>query len=653
MTSDCFVAALLAMTISFTATAQAGVILKVTAENPSSYEERQVSVRSYLPSGVKPENIIDKGELEVAYDVKQGQYYVYKDATLAPLASVTYQIEVQDIWRIDEAQLPTLKSHSQDLTDKLAKTEYSGVAATLNDAVANNIAAILKRQAASSIDKVAPVEHINAYEANKKLFEDIRKNVGIMENLVIGLGGDTGKIMGESTIGARAVNEVAEEADMSAGSSEGGSSGKEAAKPKTIVLKIEVSNPSATEKRSIPVNYYLPPEIRKDDIIDAKELEPRLDFEKSVYYLYHPGVELGPGESRVFEIVVKDKWSVSEANLLAMKLHAAAMVATLSGTKEFSAIEELGKQAMQKIDDILNKQSAETLDEEHVADFYSQQRQVGDIEKIIGRMEDLLRQAGASPKVTVLDESKIKELAEGSGVSPERMKQIQKMLIEGKTSYGTGPDTKGVRLLAGTIFKGKAPSTATTWKIIYIILICLGVVSALFYFSQFEQRQIAMFDPLTGAFTRKYIMERFREEIRIAKGAGIECSLLLLDVDKFKNINDTHGHTVGDVILKEFVIAIRKGIRATDPVGRFGGDEFLVVLPTANKDKAVSIAENIRKLIEGHDVKIEDRSFKITSSVGVATYPRDSLTADDMFDKADHAMYESKAGGGNAVTANV
>ena len=643
--------------------AESGVILRLTAENPSDLESKQVMVRSYLPAGVRPENILDKGGLEVGYDVKQGQYYIYKDVTLAPLESATYQIEVQDIWQVNEKQLSDLKAHSRELTAKLKKSEYSVVAQKLDGDINRDIDIIVKRQAAASIDKVSAVEHINAYEANKKVFDNIKSDMGTIENLVIGTGGDVGKVMGESSVGSKALDEVASEAEesVSTGNLPGGGidevrgeDGKAAAtKQKTITLKIEVTNPSKTETRSIPVTYYLPQEIRKDDIIDPKELEPRLDFEKSQYYLYSPGVPLNPGESRVFDVVIRDKWSVSETKLLALKLHAAAMVASLEGTKEFAAVEGLGNQVMDKIDDVMNKKTPSTISDDNIANFRAEQNELSEIENGIGRMEDLLRQTGITPKLTVLDQKKLKQLAESSGVSEQRLKQIQDMLIAGKSDYGTGPDVKGVKMLAGTMFRGKAPSTATTWKIIYIILTILGIVSIAFYFSQIEQQQIAMFDNLTGAFTRKYIMERFKEELKIAKGNESKCSLLLFDIDKFKNINDTHGHTIGDIILKEFVIAIRKGIRATDLIGRFGGDEFLVVLPTAEKKKAKEIAENIRKLIEEHNIKIEDKAFKVTSSIGVTTYPVDSMTAEDLFNKSDKAMYESKAKGGNSVSEYV
>ena len=126
--------------------------------------------------------------------------------------------------------------------------------------------------------------------------------------------------------------------------------------------------------------------------------------------------------------------------------------------------------------------------------------------------------------------------------------------------------------------------------------------------------------------------------------------MLVMDIDKFKRINDTHGHAVGDTILKEFVIAVRKGVRATDLIGRFGGDEFMIVLPTGEKDKALKIAESIARIVEGTAIRVNPQlTLNITASIGVATFPDDSTTAEDLFDKADQALYQVKRRGGNGA----
>lgn len=628
--------------------AQSGVILKITAENPSQFEERLIPVKLYLPAGIKPQNIIDKGELEIAYDVKQGQYYVYKETALKPQESVTYQVEIEDIWLIDEAKLYVFKSHTEEIADKLKKTEYREVAEKLKEAIDKNIHTILTEQAKADLGKVGAAEHINAYESNQKLFGDIQKDVGTLENLVIGIGKDAGKIMGESSVATKALDEVVQEAKRSAKLFENFAPGKDSAivserqppKAKTIVIKIEVSNPSKEETRSIAVTYFLPKEVGADDVIDSKELEVRYDFEKSLYYLFNKGVELGPQESKIFDVVIRDKWAVSETKLLSLKTHAQSMVEAVAGIKEFSSVEQLGKEAIGKIDEILNRENISGLDEQYIAQSRQRQAELDSIERIVARMEDALRQAGVSPGL----------------INEERMRQIKKMLQTKKPYLGTGPDPKGVKLLAGTIFKGKAPSIATTWKIIYIIIFFLMITSSIFFFVQIKQRRGEMFDSLTGAFSRRYILDRFKEELKIAKIKKSKCSLLVLDVDKFKKINDTYGHSAGDAILKEFVIIIRKMVRATDMVGRFGGDEFTVVLPTADKDKALMIAERIRKATEENGIVIDEKNrtvVNISTSIGIAVYPDNSMTAEDLFDKADKALHSVKLKGGSGVSVYV
>ena len=256
------------------------------------------SVKSYLPRGIKPENVVEKGELELAYDVRQGQYYVYKEVKLKPKASVTYEIEIEDIWLIDEEKLNTLKSHAEELAGKLKKTEYKEVSGKLKEMIEKNIVEILEKQTSYAIDRVSPIEHISAYEANKEMLDIVKEDVGTLENLVIGLGGDPGKIMGESSIGAKTIEEITGQLRGKSASQSARTEGSKArvkgisteefkglklAAFKTAMFKVAVENPSQTETQIIPVKYYLPKEVKADDVIDLGELELGFDFEKAVF----------------------------------------------------------------------------------------------------------------------------------------------------------------------------------------------------------------------------------------------------------------------------------------------------------------------------------------------------------------------------------
>ena len=137
--------------------------------------------------------------------------------------------------------------------------------------------------------------------------------------------------------------------------------------------------------------------------------------------------------------------------------------------------------------------------------------------------------------------------------------------------------------------------------------------------------------------------------MEIARQKKIKCSFLLLDNDRFKEINDEYGHPVGDSVLREFVLTIRKALRREDIIGRLGGDEFLIFLPNTDKAGAGEIAEKVKRALNTHSFRIKGNLMQITASIGVATYPDDSDTFEEIFKKLDSAMYKAKAEGGNRI----
>ena len=122
-------------------------------------------------------------------------------------------------------------------------------------------------------------------------------------------------------------------------------------------------------------------------------------------------------------------------------------------------------------------------------------------------------------------------------------------------------------------------------------------------------------------------------------------SLLMLDIDHFKNVNDTYGHDMGDFVLKELCSAIKNMIRKTDIFGRWGGEEFLLILPNTNKDEAISIATKIRNIIENHKF---DYIPQVTISIGVSVYNEKSRK-EIFLKKVDDALYKAKSSGRNCV----
>ena len=166
-----------------------------------------------------------------------------------------------------------------------------------------------------------------------------------------------------------------------------------------------------------------------------------------------------------------------------------------------------------------------------------------------------------------------------------------------------------------------------------------------------EIERLAVTDSLTEVYTRRYFLERFEEEIKRAQVKKIKLSFLMLDIDHFKMINDQYGHLAGDYVLKEAGVLIKESIREIDIAGRYGGEEFCVVLPETDLEGACLVAERIRKTAEKRLIKAYDTSIRITLSIGVSTYPADGKMSEELIDKADWSLYRAKAQGRNCVVA--
>lgn len=164
-------------------------------------------------------------------------------------------------------------------------------------------------------------------------------------------------------------------------------------------------------------------------------------------------------------------------------------------------------------------------------------------------------------------------------------------------------------------------------------------------------QELSITDSLTKIFTRRYCLDRFEEELRRSEELSLLLSFLMIDIDNFKSFNDKYGHLVGDVILKTIAEIIKVSCREIDLIGRFGGEEFMVILPMTSKDGALFVAERIRKAIESRQIKAFDELLNLTVSIGVASFPQDDRTTQEIMDKADSALYHSKRNGKNKVSA--
>lgn len=162
--------------------------------------------------------------------------------------------------------------------------------------------------------------------------------------------------------------------------------------------------------------------------------------------------------------------------------------------------------------------------------------------------------------------------------------------------------------------------------------------------------QQATHDPLTGLFNRRRIMEELEQQFEASRRHGFPLSLCVCDIDKFKIVNDTYGHLVGDNILEHFGQLAQDILRTVDVVGRFGGDEFVIVMPHTTPQKAVTGVERLRAALEAREFRADDGTvFRVTSTFGIAGLTTEHASINELFETADTALYEAKKAGRNSV----
>ena len=164
-----------------------------------------------------------------------------------------------------------------------------------------------------------------------------------------------------------------------------------------------------------------------------------------------------------------------------------------------------------------------------------------------------------------------------------------------------------------------------------------------------EALRVASHDPLTGVSNRTSMDKMLAREVELARRHLTPLSIIMIDVDRFKTINDSHGHVVGDYALKAIADCMVTCARDSDIVFRYGGEEFVVVLSNTSLDGASFLAERIRETVENLTVKFDDNVLGITVSLGVAAFAGDDNRV-RLLEKADKALYESKRRGRNCVT---
>lgn len=163
-------------------------------------------------------------------------------------------------------------------------------------------------------------------------------------------------------------------------------------------------------------------------------------------------------------------------------------------------------------------------------------------------------------------------------------------------------------------------------------------------------KRYAYYDPLTDLPNRRFFIERLKQAIKMAKRDHQQLAVLFLDLDHFKPINDQHGHLVGDLFLQVFARLIQESVREVDTVSRFGGDEFVVLLPNVtSKANAMDVARKLLAVFHANPIDVKGHTFPISVCIGGAIYPESAAESEALITAADHRMYDVKESGRNGI----
>ena len=173
-----------------------------------------------------------------------------------------------------------------------------------------------------------------------------------------------------------------------------------------------------------------------------------------------------------------------------------------------------------------------------------------------------------------------------------------------------------------------------------------GSVDSVYHDELYKQ---ATLDPLTRIFNRKHFNQEIESEVSRARRYGRPLSMLLMDLDHFKRVNDTHGHPAGDYVLKKTAEAVRETLRAQDIFARYGGEEFALLLPETTNDNGFTLAEKLRQKLASTVYEFGGKKIPVTMSIGLATLKASHVGFDDLVAEADKNLYAAKNGGRNKV----
>jgi diguanylate cyclase (GGDEF)-like protein len=239
-------------------------------------------------------------------------------------------------------------------------------------------------------------------------------------------------------------------------------------------------------------------------------------------------------------------------------------------------------------------------------------------------------------------------------VEKRRLRPKQMMMDPGATlkSHLTLPLTVEGEVIGCISLNSDQPNAFDVQDLQFLSVIGYQMAASLKHFQRFSSiKNIAIYDTLTNLFNRRYFEEKLEVETQKSFLGNTPLSLVMLDIDHFKKVNDTFGHTEGDRVLSGIASLLKTSIRKKDTVARYGGEEFILILPGARLEESSMIAERIRHLVEKTLFNVGQTQIHLTVSLGISTFPNHrAKSKEELVRMADSALYEAKRGGRNRIS---
>ncbi len=238
-------------------------------------------------------------------------------------------------------------------------------------------------------------------------------------------------------------------------------------------------------------------------------------------------------------------------------------------------------------------------------------------------------------------------------VEKRKLRPKQMMMNPGATlkSHLTLPLAVEGEIIGCISLNSDQPNAFDAQDLQFLSVIGYQMAATLRHFQRFSSiKNIALYDTLTGLYNRRYFEDRLGVETQKSFYSGTPLSLVMVDIDHFKKVNDTFGHTGGDQVLCKTSSLLKNSIRKKDMVARYGGEEFMLILPEAGLEESFIIAERIRRLVENTSFEIGQAQVNLTISMGISNFPSHrAKSKEELVRMADQALYDAKRGGRNKV----